>query len=51
MGDSVCNWSMAEGGGFEPNLSPFFTFTIYKGSMRLMLNRKFREIFIGLRTA
>jgi len=38
---------MAELMGFEPNLSPFFTFSIYKASRYLKLKRKFREIFTG----
>lgn len=38
---------MAEGTRFEPNQSPFFTFSVYKVSRCLKLNRKFREIFSG----
>jgi len=38
---------VAELTGFEPNLSPFFAFSIYKASRYLKLNRKFREIFTG----
>ncbi len=42
---------MADGSGFEPNLSTFLALTIYKASGRPMLNRKFREIFSGLHAA
>jgi hypothetical protein len=42
---------VAELTGFEPNLSPFLAFSIYKASRHPMLNRKFREIFSGLHTA
>ena len=42
---------MAELTRFEPNQSPFFTFSIYKASRYLKLNRKFREIFSSSHSA
>ena len=47
-GERVSKRKLAELTGFEPNLSPFFAFSIYKASRYLKLNRKFREIFAGM---